>query len=638
MTFNLEQAIQEASIPTLLMCLVQITGDEKWLREPFLPKRDTNLFADESGGLTEAAQQQIRSAVATVLAEISAGQRKIAVPPNTELFTKMMSLCVAEEVAPEYAPMMMEAMGLSARDISWTSSISVPHATLANFNVLIIGAGFSGICAAIKLDRLGIPWILADANSEIGGTWLVNDYPEAGVDTPNHFYSFTFAPNHRWPKYFSKRIDVLNYCKSVADKFNITERISLNTEIVSTTWDEASQKWKVVLRDQHGKLRESHANVVISGVGQLNRPKKSFIKGIDSFSGSCFHSAQWRHDVDLAGKRVAIIGTGASAMQILRTVALQASEVTIFQRSPQWVRPSNDYHRDVKPQTMWLFESVPFYFDWYRFGLFWRFGDGLLPTLRRDETWPHLQRSMNSRNDKHRVQLTEYLLAQLDGRADLIDKTLPDYPPYGKRILVDNDWYKTLTRDNVELVASGVDHVDGNQVVALDGSSRQVDVIILATGFEAGKMLASVAVTGRNGVTLRETWGDDNPRAYKGMTMPNFPNLFCLYGPNTNVAHGGSVIFQAECQMRYITSCITQMIESQISAVDVRPEVHDAYNKAVDDEHDQLVWSHPGMDSWYKNSQGRIFSPMPWRFVDYWSMTHDADLSDYLVTAKREIV
>ena len=245
---------------------------------------------------------------------------------------------------------------------------------------------------------------------------------------------------------------------------------------------------------------------------------------------------------------------------------------------------------------------------------------------------------MNSRNDKHRVQLTEYLLAQLEGRSDLVDKTLPDYPPYGKRILVDNDWYKTLRRDNVELVASGVDRIDGNQVVALDGSSRQVDVIILATGFEAGKMLASVAVTGRNGVTLRETWGDDNPRAYKGMTMPNFPNLFCLYGPNTNVAHGGSVIFQAECQMRYITSCITQMIESQISSVDIRSEVHDAYNEAVDDEHDQLVWSHPGMDSWYKNSQGRIFSPMPWRFVDYWSMTHDADLSDYLVTAKRETI
>ncbi|GBL21188.1 4-hydroxyacetophenone monooxygenase [Acidimicrobiaceae bacterium] len=340
MTSDLEQAFQEASIPTLLMCLVQITGDESWLREPFLPKRDTNLFADESGGLSEESQQQIRAALMTVLGEISAGQRKIAPPPKTELFTKMMSLCVAEEVAPEYAPMMMEAMGFISRDVSWRDSSAVLRETLADFNVLIIGAGFSGICAAIKLDQLGIRWMMADANADIGGTWLVNDYPEAGVDTPNHFYSFTFAPNHRWPKYFSKQIDVLNYCKSVAEKFKVADRISLNTEVVSTTWDEASQTWLVVLRNQRGELRETRANVVISGVGQLNRPKKSFIKGIESFSGPCFHSAQWRHDVDLSGKRVAIIGTGASAMQILRTVASQASQVTIFQRSPQWVRPA----------------------------------------------------------------------------------------------------------------------------------------------------------------------------------------------------------------------------------------------------------------------------------------------------------
>ncbi|MCX6532485.1 MAG: NAD(P)-binding protein, partial [Actinobacteria bacterium] len=221
MEYSLAEAFDEASIPTLLMCLVQITGDESWLREPFLPKRDTNLFADESGGIAESAQQQIRDALVTVLGEISAGQREMPSPPNTELFTKMMSLCVAEEVEPEYAPMMMEAMGFIPRDASWTKPLAVAHATLADFNVLIIGAGFSGICAAIKLDQLGIRWIMADTNAEIGGTWLVNDYPEAGVDTPNHFYSFTFAPNHRWPRYFSKRIDVLNYCKSVAEKFKV---------------------------------------------------------------------------------------------------------------------------------------------------------------------------------------------------------------------------------------------------------------------------------------------------------------------------------------------------------------------------------------------------------------------------------
>jgi len=626
-------ALQEASVPTLLMCLAQLTLDDKWLNEPYLPKRDTNLFADESGGLAEDIQQQIRDAIEPVLTEIETGARSIPTEIPEEFFIRMMDVCVAEDVAPEYTPMMLEGMGITNGDVRWPTE-PAPQA-LKNFSALIIGAGFSGICAAIKLDNLGINWTLVDSSPSLGGTWLANDYPEAGVDTPNHFYSYTFAPNHHWSGYFSKRDEVKQYCADVAARHRITERISFNTTLQATTWHEPSQTWHTTLRDSDGSTRQIETNIVISGVGQLNKPKKTFIKGLDTFTKPCFHSAEWRHDVDLTGKRVAIIGTGASAMQLLRTVAARAAHVTIFQRSPQWVRPSADYHRAVKPETMWLFDNVPHYFNWYRFGLFWRFGDGLLRTLRRDHTWPHLDISMNRHNDKHREQLTDYLKQQLATRPDLIDKTLPDYPPYGKRMLVDNDWYKTLTRDNVTLVASGIDHVENSAVVAFDGTSVEVDVIILATGFEAGRMLASMHVTGRDGTTLRDAWRDDDPRAYKGITIPNFPNFFCLYGPNTNVAHGGSVIFQAECQMRYITSLITQMITDDITATEVRRDIHDEYNQALDDEHGDLVWSHPGMNSWYKNSKDRIFSIMPWRFVDYWAMTHDADLCDYITTPSR---
>lgn len=627
---KLISALREASAPTLLMCLAQLTLDDKWLNEPYLPKRDTNLFADESGGLAQVIQQQIRDAIESVLTDIEAGARTIPTAIPEEFFIRMMEVCVAEDVAAEYTPMMLEAMGFTEGDVKWP--LAPPPSALENFSALIIGAGFSGICAAIKLDKLGIAWTLVDSSPSLGGTWLANDYPEAGVDTPNHFYSYTFAPNHHWSGYFSKRDEVRQYCLDVAEQHRLTERISFNTTVQATIWHEPSRTWRTTLLGGDGSTRQIETNVAISGVGQLNKPKKSFIKGLDTFTDPCFHSAEWRHDVDLTGKRVAIIGTGASAMQLLRTVATQAAHVTIFQRSPQWVRPSADYHRQVKPETMWLFDNVPHYFNWYRFGLFWRFGDGLLRTLRRDPTWPHLDISMNRHNDKHREQLTDYLKQQLATRPDLIDKTLPDYPPYGKRMLVDNDWYKSLTRDNVTLVASGVDHVDKSTVVAIDGTSAVVDVIILATGFEAGKMLASMRITGRDGTTLREAWRDDDPRAYKGVVMPNFPNFFCLYGPNTNVAHGGSVIFQAECQMRYITSLITQMITNEITAAEVRREIHDEYNEALDAEHGDLVWSHPGMSSWYKNSTGRIFSIMPWRFVDYWAMTHDADLNDFTLT------
>jgi 4-hydroxyacetophenone monooxygenase len=282
---------------------------------------------------------------------------------------------------------------------------------------------------------------------------------------------------------------------------------------------------------------------------------------------------------------------------------------------------------------MWLLENVPFYAQWYRFGLFWRFGDGLLNTLRRDTEWPHPERSMNRHNDRHREQMTEFVETSLEGRPDLLEKCLPTYPPYGKRILIDNDWYPTLRRDNVHLIAEGVDHVTSTGIVDSSGATTDFDVIILATGFQAGNLLSPIDIRGRTGTALRDVWGTDNPKAYLGITVPDYPNMFMLVGPNTFVAHGGSIIFQAECEMRYVTDCLVKMIENNIASVEVRADIHDDYNERVDEEHNELVWAHAGLHSWYRNAQGRVFSPMPWRFVDYWEMTHDFDQSEYVVTS-----
>jgi 4-hydroxyacetophenone monooxygenase len=237
---------------------------------------------------------------------------------------------------------------------------------------------------------------------------------------------------------------------------------------------------------------------------------------------------------------------------------------------------------------------------------------------------------MSYRNDRQREQLTEYLLQQLDGRPDLIEKCLPDYPPYGKRILIDNGWYQALKRPNVELVAEAVDHIDEGAVVSASGARFEADVILLATGFEAGRMLGSIEVIGRSGSVLSEVWADDNPHAYLGITVPGFPNLFVTYGPNTGLAHGGSMILVAECQVRYITTLLRDMVERNLAEVEVRPEVHDRFMEKVDAEHAQLVWAHPGVDNWYRNRRGRVFGPMPFRLVDYWSMTRQPNLDDYL--------
>ena len=622
---------EEASIPTLLMCLAQITGDDHWLQEPYLPRRDTNLFHDETGGLPSAVQDEVRNAARQVLQDIANNRRSIPHDIDIERFNRMMNVCVAEDVAPEYAPMLLEELGFVNRDVHW----STPSVSPNGFKVLIIGAGFAGICAAIKLQALGIPYVVVEKNSDIGGTWFDNNYPDAGVDTPNHFYSYSFAPNTKWKHYFSKRSDIWQYAQDVAEKFNIISHIRFSTEVTTMKWNIESQTWTTTITNS-AQTKDEEFSAVITAVGQLNRPNLAPARGIENFNGDWFHSAHWNHSVDLSGKRVAVIGTGASAMQFMPTLAATAGDVTIFQRSPQWVRPNNDYHRTVSENTMWLLENMPFYAQWYRFGLFWRFGDGLLRTLRRDPEWQFPERSMNRHNDRHREQLTEHLLQELEGRADLIEKCLPDYPPYGKRILVDNNWYSTLRRDNVHLVTSAVDRVTNTGIIDADGDKHDFDVIILATGFQAGNLLSPIDIRGVSGTPLRDVWGVDDPRAYLGITVPDYPNMFVLVGPNTFVAHGGSIIYQAECEMRYVTDCIRHMVENGISSVEVKQDVHDEYNERVDAEHDQLVWSHSGLHSWYRNSKGRVFSPMPWRFVDYWQMTHAFNESEYTVTVKSD--
>ena len=616
---EIQAALQAADIPVLQMVLLHLTGERRWIEPPFTPVRDASQFADESGGLPPLVQDVVREAAFEAISAWHAGKLEIKPLPTEDLFAEMMSVCMGERVPREYVPMMLEEMGLKARDQEW----AVPAATVAarGFEVLIIGAGVSGICLGAKLQAAGVKYTILEKNKALGGTWHENKYPECGCDVPNHFYSFSTRPNTEWTGYYSKADEIEAYLRDSAEAFGVVPQIRFNTEVQGARWDEEKLHWEVTVKRADGVQETLTTPVLVSATGQLNRPSVPKIEGLDSFAGPAFHTARWPRDLDLTNQRVAVIGTGASAMQMVRTTAEKASHLSIFQRSPQWAVPSDTYHRMVSDEKRWLFRYVPFYLGWYRFTLAWRFGDHLLRTLERDEEWPHPERSVNSRNDRHRERLTAYLKAELADRPDLIEKSLPDYPPYAKRILIDNEWFKTLKRDNVDLVTTAIARVTPNGVETTDGVMHPADVLVLATGFEAMRLLWPMDIRGVGGQSLHEVWGDEDASAYLGLTVPGFPNFFTLYGPNTNLAHGGSIILIAECQARYVMGALAGMLSQDIAAIECKPEAFAAYNARLDAAHAKLVWTSPVVNNWYRNKAGRVVSVMPWRLVDYWQET-----------------
>ncbi len=623
---DLSSAIAEADIRCLLMVLVHMTGDERWLEPPYKPKRDVRLIPDPDAGVPPDIQDEIRAAVLKLFA--NGNPKPVITDPGDELILKMMRACLGEKVAPEYAPLMREEMGFVPREAHW--SRCAPDQTRARHHVLIVGAGVCAIALAVALGRLGIPYTIVEKNAELGGTWYVNRYPGCGVDTPNHSYSYSFGSGNAWTRYFCQREELLDYLKKVAAEYGIREHLRLDTRLTSSRWDESKRRWISTLKTKDGEeIFES--TVLVSAIGQLNDPSRAHFDDEEEFGGLILHSALWSDDVKLDGKRVAVIGTGATSMQLVPSIADRVASVTVFQRTAQWARPVKGYSDPINEGARWILAHLPFYVQWYRFNMFWRYGDGLLPFLRKDPAWPHPDRAVNKGNDRHREELTDFILSELKDRPDLIAKCVPTYPPYGKRILLDNGWFRTLTKPNVELVSDNIDRFTRGGIRTVDGQERSFDVIVVATGFKVTEMAARLNITGRDGTNLRDKWANDNPTAYLGLTVPEFPNLFCMLGPNSGPAHGGSVIFQSECQSRYISACLVEMIERGIAAIDVRQDVLDEYVRKVDLEHEAMIWTHPGMTTYYRNKSGRVFSAMPWRFVDYWAMTHDPDLSQYFL-------
>jgi 4-hydroxyacetophenone monooxygenase len=620
-------ALEHASIPTLMMSLIHLTGDASLLRGSIRP--GTAMMGDVDGGMSAADKATVRRQALDALRAYRDRGGTLPPPPSPETIREMMSFMVGQEVPAAYVPMMLEEMaldGADARDVAWDD---VPMAARQAFRVVVIGAGMSGLLAAIRLEEAGIPYVVIEKNDGVGGTWLENSYPGCRVDVANHFYSYSFAPNHDWPEFFSQRNELRDYFERCARDYGTRGRIRFRTEVVSARFDERTGRWTVRIRDAEGREEPIEAEAVISAVGQLNRPKIPAIPGLDTFAGPVFHSARWQHEHALEGKRIAVIGTGASAFQLVPEVAKQASRLLVFQRSAPWMVPNPRYHARVSDAKKWLLAHVPCYARWYRFLLFWPGSDGLMPSLVVDPEWPHPERAVNAVNDGMRAMFTQIMADQIGDDPALLAKVTPAYPPFGKRMLQDNgSWLAALKRDNVTLVTDAIAEITPTGVRCADGTEHAVDLIVLATGFHANRFLWPMEIVGRGGASLRERWGDE-PRAYLGITVPGFPNFFCLYGPGTNLAHAGSIIFHSECQVRYVMGCLAALLRNGHATLECRQDVHDAYNSRFDARHQTLVWSHPGMGSWYKNAAGRVTTTSPWRLVDYWGWTKEPNLADF---------
>lgn len=631
---HLRAALQEANIPTLLVVLCHLTNDASWVRPPFVAGRPRGMDDNDSGGLPEELQQTVRDAAARVVLDWREGRIPDPQSPSPELLVEMMSSSAGEPVDPEFVDMVSEELGLKPRGVDTPAS---RQPVSEDFDVLVIGAGLGGVGAGIKLGEAGIRYRVVEKNPRVGGTWAENTYPGAGVDTPSHLYSYSFEQMTTWSRFYAKQGEINEYIDHCARKYGVHENISYSTVATAAAFDEATGRWVVDLVHNDGATERVTPRIVISAVGQLNIPKIPKLAGMELFEGPVFHTARWPEGLDLTGKKVACVGTGASAMQIVPILAEQVEALVIFQRSPQWAGPNANYFREISPAKRTLFESVPGYMYWYRFRLLWMFNDKVHLSLQIDPTWPHFDRSINSTNEKHRVFFSNHIVRELGDRQDLLRDVLPDYPPFGKRMLIDNGWFRALTKPAVRLVTEGVAELTADSVRTESGAEYAVDAVVLSTGFEALRLLDSVEVRGRHGATLREVWGDDNAYSYLGITVPGFPNFFCIYGPNTNLGHGGSIILNIECQVRYVIDLLTQMIDQDIDVVDCRAEVCEEYMDRVDDAHAKMIWSHPGVDSWYRNAAGRVVTNSPWRLIDYWRMTEKANVSNYFTGSLEQI-
>jgi 4-hydroxyacetophenone monooxygenase len=620
---EIEDAVKYADPMVLRGLLHQLTGDKELETIALATVPMAYFMMDMPAGEEETAKIQ-RKAADFLKAHRDAGAPVLDIGPRERLH-RSLELIYAEPLTDQAAEFYIEEMGLDhwVRALAWKGKPD--PAKLKDFTVTIIGAGLGGLNVAAMLDKAGICWTLVEKNDGVGGTWWENRYPGARVDTPSRSYNHVFGVEYDYPSPFCDWKDNQLYFEWVADRHDLRRGIRFNTEVRALTWNEADRMWDIDVTGPDGE-QTLRSNAVFTAVGFLSRPNMPEIEGMESFAGPSWHTARWPEDYDLKGKRIAVIGTGATGYQMVPELALQAEQVTVFQRSPQWVFPIPGYRSPFPAQVGWLDRNLPFHRNFMRARSGYTGSFPKLTTIDPDYDDPH---ACNALNKASRDAAIGFLREKL-GDEERVAQMTPPHPVWSARAIIVDPEYSildALNRDNVELVTSGIARINPTGIEDADGTQHDVDAIVYATGFHASEYLYPMTVTGRNGQTIDQLWEDGGARAFLGCMMPGFPNLWSLYGPNTN----GPLLVSSFHEMitLYALQCIERLLSGEEDTIDVTDEAYRRYNRDLDAENLRKVWSDPRTQSYYWTRHGRSAVQNPYSAPDMWQMLCEPDFADH---------
>lgn len=630
---RLREIVAGADLPILLAALAAATGDLSVLtphRRPPLPPAVTGPVPQ--GGMGEELQAEIREVAFGLLRRLR--EERITTAPilgEAESVETLRYLANTDD--PDVLGLLAHESALSPAGRGtpeWTCEEIAPGRA---FDVLVVGSGVAGIAAAYRLKQAGVSFTVIEAGANHGGTWWKNTYPGVRLDSPTFGYSYSFAQYGAWSLTYAVGGQIHDYLSEVVARAGLAESITFNTALTAARYDEAAGTWTVTLRhtDSAGAVSERTAtyHAILTATGQLDAPRIPEFPGQEEFRGVQVHSQQWHPGVDYRGKRVAVIGSGASAYQIVPAVVDDVSDLVLFQRSAPWILPAPNYHAAIPDSLSWLLRKVPHYAQWYRLWVTLNGARGRFTTVKRDPAWNGKPHTISETNQKVRDFIVAYLEKAYADRPDLLELAIPTYIPGSKRMLRDNGvWARALQQPHTTVVSAPIARLDATGIVDSDGIHHDVDVVIYATGFRASDYLDGIEVRGIDGQELHEYW-DGDARAWAGVTVPGFPNLFMLMGPNTSHVVGGNINFTAERCAEYSIKLIKEILEHGAKAIDLRQQALDDFIAWVEEENRELAWSQPGSTAWYVNRKGRASQVWPYYDQEFWRITERVELGDY---------